>query len=193
MVIGDKNEFAIETEMFKAYESLGFLAGGFFVIYINGFCYGVRELDATMLACSYNEVKFRLSKRGTHTFPFLSKLSTKAIVWAHLNACWRYPGPKKILGFEPDDLLNYFAKKEISWAPDGDEAFDDGSKVLQFDDENYVRLIGYQYLNSKRKLFGTVNEIILSSDRYYNVLSQWVETFDEIWKNMPKSSPDEPW
>ncbi len=33
---------------------------------------------------------------------------------------------------------------KLMWAPDGDEAFDDGSYVLQIDSGSLVRLIGFK-------------------------------------------------
>jgi hypothetical protein len=56
-----------------AYERLGFLALGFFVIHIGGRCYGVRAQDATMLACSFSKVERRIAERGLHTAPFAAE------------------------------------------------------------------------------------------------------------------------
>ena len=52
MIIGDPKVFAIESCISIAYEELGARALGFFVIHIGGRCYGVREPDATWLACT---------------------------------------------------------------------------------------------------------------------------------------------
>ncbi len=64
MIFGDKNSFAIESELhsFASHESLRGL--GFFVIYINGVIYGNRSDCATALACTHDEVAARLANRG---------------------------------------------------------------------------------------------------------------------------------
>jgi hypothetical protein len=42
---------------------------GYFVINILGQSYGIKEEDATALACSYEEVLRRIHDRGKHTLP----------------------------------------------------------------------------------------------------------------------------
>ena len=66
MITGNINTFAIESIITQAYERLSFRALGCFVIHIEGLRYGVYETDASMLACSYDEVKRRLADRGSH-------------------------------------------------------------------------------------------------------------------------------
>src|SRR5436309_2282097 len=52
MIKGTPFTFAIESHIDQAYENVGLRALGYFVIHIGGLCYGVRELNATLLACS---------------------------------------------------------------------------------------------------------------------------------------------
>ena len=51
----------------------------------------------------------------------------------------------------------------LVWAPDGDEAFDDGSYVLQFDVGDRVRLIAFKRPDSEVDP-ASLREIWLSSD-----------------------------
>ncbi|HTH47407.1 MAG TPA: Imm42 family immunity protein, partial [Candidatus Limnocylindria bacterium] len=70
VLTGDPSLFAIECCITRAQADWGHLALGFFCLWINGVCYGVREPEATMLGCSYNEVADRITRRGQHTTPF---------------------------------------------------------------------------------------------------------------------------
>src|ERR1700739_2130256 len=66
MVVGDPNVFAVESGITEAYEYLGLMALGYFVIHIAGRSFGVMDPSATMLACSFDEVGRRIAGRGTH-------------------------------------------------------------------------------------------------------------------------------
>lgn len=57
MIVGSSSVFAIESEITEAVPGIGQLALGFFVIHISGQAFGVKEPDATMLGCSFGEVK----------------------------------------------------------------------------------------------------------------------------------------
>ena len=57
MLIGDTQEFAIKSFIFKAYARLSFRALGFFVIHVGGRRYGVYESNATMLANSLDGLR----------------------------------------------------------------------------------------------------------------------------------------
>jgi hypothetical protein len=80
----------------------------------------------------------------------------------------------------------------LVWAPDGDEAFDDGSYVLQFDVENRVRLIGFKSDDTDRYDPATLKDIWLSSDDFYSVLSRWRDAFEAEWETAPKIRDDTP-
>ena len=70
MKVGHESTFAIESGISEAYLQKGFRALGFFVVYVGGFQYGVRTSEATMLACSIDEIEARIRRRGAHTAPF---------------------------------------------------------------------------------------------------------------------------
>ena len=48
VMVGDPTLFAIESAITQAFERLGFRALGYFVVHLNGRCYGVRRPDATL-------------------------------------------------------------------------------------------------------------------------------------------------
>ena len=73
----------------------------------------------------------------------------------------------------------------IVWAPDGDEAFDDGSYVLQFDIDNQVRVIAFQCPDALPDP-SSVREVWLHSETFYAILGEWNEAFIAEWKSLPK-------
>jgi hypothetical protein len=73
------------------------------------------------------------------------------------------------------------------WAPDGDEAFDDWSHVLQFDVGGRVRLIGFRsnergYHHDER----TLADVWIDEGLFYRVLKQWRDAFLAEWECAPK-------
>ncbi|EEF57997.1 Imm42 family immunity protein [Pedosphaera parvula] len=183
---GDKTRFAIESGISKAYESLGSRALGYFVIYIREHCYGVYAPDATLLACSYGTVKELIARRGKHTTPFATEPDAGAIADAFRDS--RY-APDKIDEpfFGISNFSDIVSDSNMQWAPDGDEAFDDGSYVLQFDVGDRVRLIAFRsieegYHHDPR----TLEDIWLGADEFYSILQQWLENFTSAWTAAPK-------
>jgi hypothetical protein len=75
----------------------------------------------------------------------------------------------------------------LVWAPDGDEAFDDGSYVLQFDVDGRVRLVAFNRPSSLVDP-ASVQEAWLAADVFYDILSQWRERFTAEWESRPKHS-----
>jgi hypothetical protein len=78
------------------------------------------------------------------------------------------------------------SSKHIQWAPDGDEAFDDGSYVLQFDVGGEVRLIAFKRGPDGRHDSSTLNDLWIASDEFYAVLRRWRDSFTEEWAALPK-------
>ena len=76
------------------------------------------------------------------------------------------------------------------WAPDGDEAFDDGSYVLQFDMGETVRLIGFKCGSDGTPIPETLADCHLPEVLYYDTLSLWHSSFLREWreKALPHSS-----
>jgi Immunity protein 42 len=180
--IGNPAVFAIECSIVQVYERISQRALGFFVIYINGRCYGVRKDDATMLACSFNAVKERIKYRGQHCVSFASEPDINKIVHAYRLAV--YFGAKSedcFFGMNETEFYNVVIASRIGWVPDGDEAFDDGSNVLQFDIGDKVRLIAFINEEGLQNSLSTVSEIWLDSNEYYGILSEWQHRFEMEW------------
>jgi len=185
MIAGDTSCFAIESAITRAFANLGLRGLGFFVIHVLGRCYGIKSADATMLANSLGEVEGRILARGKHTAPF-DRADATEIADAFTNAIY----------LDDDDTKTYFGMTEpqfteivnsnwLMWAPDGDEAFDDGSYVLQFDVGDQVRLIAF----NRPDAFvdpSSVRDVWLSAGVFYGLLQQWREEFLAEWGTMRK-------
>jgi hypothetical protein len=189
MMIGNLAIFAIESEITRAYESLGLRALGFFVLHIGGRRYGVHEPDATMLANSFDEVRARIASCGKHTAPFASEPDGGVIADAFRNAVYADEQEESFFGIPLAVFSKFFyMPNRVMWAPDGDEAFDDGSYVLQFDVESRVRLIAFKSNEGFRHAPGTLSDVWLPADDFYNVLREWHDAFESEWVSAPKSA-----
>lgn len=178
MLVGDPQQFAIESGISKAYASLSLRALGFFVIHVGGRRYGVYEPDATMLANSLDGVVLRLKHRGLHIAPFATELNGGGIADAYRNALSADEEKHEFLGIRFDDFPRFFLSNNLAWAPDGDEAFDDGSYVLQFDVDNNVRIIALRSTANYLHDPATLSDIWLDAETYYSVLEQWHRAFE---------------
>lgn len=189
MMIGNPAVFAIESQITRAYESLGRRALGFFVLHVGGQRYGVYKPEATMLANSFDMVQERITCRGKHTAPFASEPDGGAIADAFQNAVYADEQEKSFFGIPLAEFSKFFCMpNRVVWAPDGDEAFDDGSYVPQFDVESRVRLIAFNGDVGYRHDPATLNDIWLPADDFYNILGQWHDAFESEWVSAPKSA-----
>lgn len=182
MIVGNPRSFAIESEFSVAYERLSHRALGFFVIHLEGATYGVRSGDATLLACSFDEVEKRLRLRGTHTAPFALEPDAGAVADATAHALYGADDEShQLLGLPRAEFLRLLRSNEIVWAPDGDAAFDDGSCVLQFDEGDRVRVVGFRYNNHHRHIPHTLKDVWLKAAHFYEVLDRWRAEFAAQW------------
>lgn len=184
MIIGNITQFAIESFVAQAYERLSFRALGHFVIHINGQKYGVDSPDATLLACSFDEVNNRLVRSGSHTAPFATESDANKIANAVCAAIYSEEmKDEDYLGMSHSELHNIIYTNKLIWAPDGDEAFDDGSHVLQFDVENQVRLIGFKREVSETHIvIHTLTDLWVDAAEFYDILLIWHDNFEAEWK-----------
>jgi len=189
MIIGDPAVFAIESVITVAYERLGVRGLGFFLIHVKGQSYGVREPDATMLACSLDEVERRIASRGKHVAPFVSWPQAREIAEAFSYACYALDQENKMfLDLRHAEFRQIITSSRIEWAPDGDEAFDDGSFVLQFDANDQVRLIAFRrFDNSYEPDPATLADVWLTARDYYRILQEWHDVFLSEWRSALKS------
>jgi hypothetical protein len=190
LIIENPSVFAIESSIVQAYERLSSRALGFFVVYVGGRCYGRRSPDATMLACSHNEVERRIAQRGSHTASFASEEAGK-IADAFRNAFYAEKHQESYFGIPRLAFREMIQSGRIVWAPDGDEAFDDGSYVLQFDLRERVRLIAFKCGQSYVHDAATLTDVWLPADDFYSALQRWHNAFEAEWTSMPKKSDSE--
>jgi hypothetical protein len=187
MIIGNPEIFALESSITEAYERLSFRALGYFVIHIAGRSYGVKEADATMLACSFDEVGRRIAGRGSRIPPFPIDAGAEEIARAFRRALYEDCGEREeIFGMLAPQFVKAICTPRLEWAPDGDEAFDDGSNVVQVEDQERVRLVAY--VSSLDGLYdpATLRDVWLSSDEFYNILQNWRDRFEAKWIAAPK-------
>ena len=181
MIVGDPNTIAIETGITEAYERLSLRALGFFVIYVRGRSYGVRQADATLLACSYDQVNSRLTKRGQHVAPFAKESDAESIAQAVYRARYDSNPPEQLLGIAISEFRSLLNSSGCVWAPDGDAAFDDGSYVLQFDVDERARVIAFKS-NAERSVDRTtIRDVWIGSEEFYRLLFRWKEGFEATW------------
>jgi hypothetical protein len=185
MTVGDPSSFAIESEFVYAFEKLSWRGVGFFVIHLSGCCFGVKSPGATMLANSFDEVAMRLSHRGKHLAPFAKDQDALKIAAAYTDAIYLDRPRSSFFGMSEDQFTKIIYSNHLQWAPDGDEAFDDGSFVLQFDVDERVRLIGFkrpdQFVDE-----ASVKDLWLSGNEFYGVLREWRDNFIAEWEGLPK-------
>lgn len=187
MLIGDLNRFAIESSITTAYERLSFRALGCFVMHIGGICYGVRKPDATMLACSWDEVEQRLAERGKHNLDFAEHPVAGEIADAVRFAIYAPDQEDKyFFGLSQPDFSQCIHSQKLVWAPDGNEAFDDGSFVLQFDVGNRVRLIAFKTSPGYYHDPSTLRDVWLEAEEFYQILKAWHAAFASEWQAAPK-------
>ena len=188
MIVGNPSVIAIESRITCAYERLSFRALGFFVIHVGGRCYGRRSHDSTMLACSYDEVERRIAARGTHSCPLASEADAGQIADAFRNALYAEKQKTVYFGVPVEEFVDSIRSSRIVWTPDGDEAFDDGSYVLQFDVGDRVRLIAFRSGDDWRHDPTTLADLWLPAHDFYHVLQLWRDGFLSEWESTPKVS-----
>src|SRR5579872_7105665 len=182
MIVGDPSVFAIESYSKEAYERLSFRALGFFVIHVKRHIYGVRSPDSTMLACSFDAVKRRVGDQGKHAAPFAAEPDAGKIADAVRYALYADNQETGLFfGMTRREFSDLIYSNRLLWAPDGDEAFDDGSYVLQFDIQDRVRVIAFKSHEGYAHDSGTLNDVWLASSDFYGILQHWYDAFAAEW------------
>jgi hypothetical protein len=188
MIVGDPNTFAIESEISVAYERLSQRALGFFALHVGGRCYGVRDWDATMLACSFDGVGVRIKDRGAHAAGAIADRTAEVVAKAFSRAIFMEHDSNEIFfGMQSRTFSDLIHSSKIMWAPDGDEAFDDSSYVLQFDIERDVRLIAFSRAADDYLDAGSLRDVWLPQEDFYRILQQWHEAFVAEWASLAKA------
>lgn len=186
MIAGNINEFAIESRICAAYANPGIRALGYFVIHISGHRFGVFRPDATLLACSFDEVERRIGRRGEHT-AFFAKASSKVIAEHTYNAIYNSTNEAELIfGRSHSEFSDLVFNHHLLWAPDGDQAFDDGSFILQFDIERDVRLIGFKSDDECKVIQNSLVDLSITAGAFYSTLEVWRRDFEREWDRLTK-------
>lgn len=185
MIVRDPSRFAIESEIVDAYERLSLRALGSFMIHVAGCRFGVPDLKATMLACSFEAVQRRLTNRGKHEASFATE-SAAGIADAFRGAHYSEAPSASYFEIPLAYFQESFYSADLIWAPDGDQAFDDGSYVLQFDVGDQVRLVAFRSVVGNVHHPGTLAEVWLPAAEFYVALEQWRDRFESEWASSPK-------
>jgi hypothetical protein len=141
-----------------------------------------------MLARSFDEVKDRVAMRGSHVVPFATEPDAGRIAAAFRNAIYGEDPSESHFGVPLAQFREMIYSKRIMWAPDGDEAFDDSSYVLQFDVKDHVRLIAFKSMTCFPYDSATIRDTWIAADNFYDILQRWHEAFENEWASLPKSS-----
>jgi hypothetical protein len=187
MIVGNPSLLAIQSELTIAFARTSFLGLGYFALHVGNLCYGVRTPDATMLACSFEAVTKRIKERGRHQVSFATMSEAGQIADAVRLALYaESEADSRYLGLEQQEFSDSIYENDLLWAPDGDEAFDDGSYVLQFDIGEHVRVIAFKCVEGFLHDPKTLRDVWLSANDYYEVLLQWRDVFHAAWVAAPK-------
>lgn len=177
MIVGDPEKFAIESQITEAYESRSLFGLGLFVIHVSGFRYGVYEPRATALGCSLQAIRRRIQQRGEHVAPFASEPDGANIADAFRRHFYSGDEAESYFRLPSAEFAMYFLSNELVLVPDGDEAFDDGSYILQFDINGEVRLVAFQSIGHWQHEPRTLRDLILDQEQFYSVLQNWERAF----------------
>lgn len=181
MIAGDPQTLALESCISQAYANRGLLALGCFTVYVGGFRYGVDEPEATLLANSFDEVGRRIVSQGKHEVGF-SLAPAAEIADAVIAGLYAETDEdESLFGLPRADFRSLLHARQIVWAPDGDEAFDDGSLILQFDIDDLVRVIGFRQAAGYVHAPETLRDITLPGQRFYDILRTWRQAFESDW------------
>lgn len=182
LLVGDKSRFAIESYLAQPFERLSQRALGYFIVHICGRVYGVQSPEATLLACSFDAVTRRLTRRGTHIAPFATGESAQELVHAVQTALYEDTRPDvRFWGMSAEGLSDELTAQEIVLAPDGDAAFDDGSHILQFDQGDQVRLVAFQNSSDAAWNGDSLTDLTMDAAEFYRVLESWLHQFELAW------------
>jgi hypothetical protein len=187
MIVGDPAVFAIESEITYAYDRLSQRALGFFVIHIAGRCYGVKEWDATTLADPFYEIGQRIARRGSHNPAFPINAIAADIAYSFRRAIYdECEEGELFFGMSARHFANAISSKRLEWTAYCDEAFDDGSYVLQFEDKDQVRLVAFTSTADFLYDPASLRDVYLPQDEFYGILKEWRDRFNNEWISLPK-------
>jgi len=140
-----------------------------------------------MMATAFGGVGKRISERGSHKLAFAMDADAEEIALAYRRAVYADCSASELFfGMTAPQFERSMHSNELVWAPDGDEGFDDGSYVFQFEEEDHVRLIAFQSTEGFSINTDSLREVWLPTDDFYEILQRWHDSFMNEWKSLPK-------
>ena len=138
-----------------------------------------------MLACSFDAVGRRISQRGAHVCAFGAEADAGAIADSVSLAIYAdLPPGQMFWSIKTQRLVDQVYSRNLLWAPDGDEAFDDGSCILQFDVQDRSRVIAFKRDSAHLHDPQTLQDVWLKQDDFYGTLQKWHQQFEDEWKQL---------
>lgn len=175
MLIGGKDKFAIETECNNFYYD-EWIGEGYFIVYIDGCPYGIRDTYATLLYCIYYDME-ELQNKEFLNLDTLADYSDASIAEVFYDMHCREKHRKDIKDYEK--LEHLIRNQRIDW-PNPECAFDDGSFVLQLREHDYVRLIGFQ--TDGHYNLRNIHSVKISEEYYQSVIAGAKRVLDDFKK-----------
>ena len=178
IVLGHSDSFMLDTCVSLIYPGNRISKSlGWFNIWISGHRYGCHEPDSTLLGNSYDRVGAIIRNRGGHTSA-LSEYPANDIALRLGGACFGGLEFAEVQGMSSDELYADVIRRRLWWAPDGDEAFDDGSNVIIFDIGASVRLVGFRMTDNAEAVVD-VHESAVPEAVFYDLLIEWRNRFEK--------------
>lgn len=181
MLIGSIKRFAIEYTIREFYEN-NFIGDGKFLVYINGIPYGQNRDDSTTFSCIIPELGKRIITRKI-TDKILRENGHAEIAHNYYD-CFFADEPKTTyFGLSKKDFEKVIIENNCSW--NGmDEAFDDGSFILQINmNSTTTKLIGFKAISCFPVEIEKISTIEISVDVFNTTIQQFIESLKTDFVN----------
>ncbi len=187
MLFGNKEKFAIEFEVKEIYHDKRFIGDGFFVVYIDGFMYGRKEDDATSFGCIRSTLKYFDVLQSPSKNPF-NKYECYELCDKFYDTAYRMERR-----YKEEEIKDFIKEAEITydkrenclldyWTP-MEEAFDDGSFVLQLNEGDSVRLLGFKTSDDETYNIENVHGAIIQKEKFSSIIQEVIQEL-ERYANM---------
>ena len=179
MIVGDRSRFAVEIELHPDSPKSISTGFGLYRFWIADQPYGRSAPDASCLAASCDALRERLGQRGHHDATGMPTGNPLGILE---RAYWLiYRVTDVHIASRQASAQEVAQARRLMMAPDGDEAFDDGSFVVQWDDRGVVGLAaGLVGEGDGPMIVDPVRSIRLGTVDFYDVVAGAVNFFDTL-------------
>ena len=178
MIIGDTNSFAIAFEISEFVKS-HFIGIGSFNVYIKETKYGRDDKDATTFFPLIEDLKTVLSEKEKSSEIFINGNEVE-ICKAYYEAIYIAEElNKKYFGYSYTDFYNKILQiptNIISWDFIG-EAFDDGSHMLQINDMDRIKLLGFK--STAHCTIKDIKYVVISRNQFEFIINEFIETIKQ--------------